>query len=93
MQGNSRQLAGAFETSAALIGALRNNDVYDRPDDYYRQAPRRYEALTVEQMDEAARAALRPDAFTWVVVGDASVVRPQLEALGLPVEVRSASGQ
>ena len=44
-------------------------------------------------MDQAARAALKPGAFTWVVVGDASVVRPQLEALGLPVEVRSASGQ
>lgn len=26
----------------------------------------------------------------WVVVGDAATVRPQLEALGLPVEVRAA---
>lgn len=93
VQGNSRQLAGAFETSAAVLGALRTNDVYDRPDDYWRQAPARYQALTVEAMDAAARAALKPDAFTWVVIGDASVVRPQLEALGLPVEVRSASDQ
>ena len=93
VQGNSRQLAGAFETSAAVLGALRTNNVYNRPDDYWRQAPARYNALTVEAMDAAARAALKPDAFTWVVVGDAAVVRPQLEALGLPVEVRSASGQ
>ena len=36
---------------------------------------------------EAARAAIRPDELSWVVVGDASVVRPQLEGLGLPIEV------
>ena len=40
-------------------------------------------------MDAAARAVINPDQFIWVVVGDASVVRPQLESLGLPVEVRS----
>lgn len=91
VQGNSRQLAGAFETSFAVLGALRTNALYNRPDDYWRQAPTRYRALTAEAMDAAARAALKPDAFTWVVVGDASVVLPQLEAVGLPVEVRSAS--
>ena len=31
-----------------------------------------------------------PERFVWVVVGDASVVRPQLEALGLPIEERAA---
>jgi len=41
-------------------------------------------------VDAAARAAIDPSRFVWVVVGDAAVVRPQLEALGLPVEVRSA---
>ena len=42
-------------------------------------------------MDAAARAAIKPDTFVWVVVGDASVVKPQLDALGLPVEVRAAA--
>jgi hypothetical protein len=41
-------------------------------------------------MDAAARATIDPSTFVWVVVGDASVVRPQLDALGLPVEVRPA---
>ena len=44
------------------------------------------------ELDAAAQAALDPSRFVWVVVGDASVVKPQLDALGLPVEVRSASG-
>ena len=40
---------------------------------------------------KAARAAIDPSRFVWVVVGDAAVVQPQLEALGLPVEVRAAN--
>jgi len=37
-------------------------------------------------MDEAARAAIRPDQLIWVVVGDAAKVEPQLRSLGLPLE-------
>jgi hypothetical protein len=32
-------------------------------------------------MDAAARAGIDPRRFVWGVVGDASVVRPQLEGL------------
>ena len=41
----------------------------------------------------AAKAAIDPSRFVWVVVGDASVVKPQLDALGIPVEVRAAATQ
>ena len=41
------------------------------------------------QLDEIARKNFLGDQLVYVVVGDASVVRPQLEALGLPVEERS----
>ena len=43
-------------------------------------------AQTRESLDAAARAAIDPGKFVWVVVGDATVVEPQLEQLGLPVE-------
>ena len=33
-----------------------------------------------------------PDNFVWVVVGDARRVRPQLERLGLPIEVMTLAG-
>jgi len=62
-----------------------------RPDDYPETVAARTNALTAAQMDAAVRAALDPSRFVWVVVGDASVVKPQLDALGLPVEVRSAA--
>jgi zinc protease len=90
INGNTRSLAGGFETSAQILGALRSNALYGRPDDYQTTLASRTRALTAAQMDAAARQVIHPDQFVWVVVGDASVVRPQLEALGLPVEVRSA---
>jgi hypothetical protein len=43
--------------------------------------------MTAAQMDAAARAVIDPRRFVWVVVGDASVVRPQLQNLGLEVEI------
>lgn len=87
INGNIRQLPGAYETAASILGALRSNDLYDRPDDYWEAVAPRYRAMTATQMDAAARAAIDPSEFVWVVVGDASVVRPQLQGLGLEIEV------
>ena len=90
INGNTRSLAGGFETSGQILGALRSNALYGRPDDYQETLGSRTRALTAAQMDEAARQVIKPGQFVWVVVGDAAVVRPQLEALGLPLDVRSA---
>jgi zinc protease len=90
INGNTRQLAGGYETSAQILGALRSNALYGRPDDYQSTIASRTRALTAAQMDAEARQVIHPDQFVWVVVGDAAVVRPQLETLGLPLEVRSA---
>ncbi|MFC7377028.1 M16 family metallopeptidase [Brevundimonas sp. GCM10030266] len=86
INGNTRSLAGGYETSGQILGALRSNALYGRPDDYQTTLASRTRALTADQMDAAARRDIHPDQFVWVVVGDASVVRPQLEALGLPIE-------
>ncbi|MFC0634791.1 M16 family metallopeptidase [Brevundimonas balnearis] len=85
----SRRLAGQFATAQAVLGTLRSNDLYGRSDTYWEEAGARYRGLTAEALDAAARQAYDPSRFVWVVVGDAEVVRPQLEQLGLPVEVRS----
>lgn len=88
--GDTRALSGSYETSFQVLNALRSNALFGRPDDYQETLAGRINALTAEQMDAAARAAIQPSRFVWVVVGDAAVVKPQLDALGLPVEVRAA---
>lgn len=93
LNGNTRSLAGSYETAGQILGALRSNALYRRPDDYQATLASRTRALTAAEMDAAAREVIKPDQFVWVVVGDATVVKPQLDALGLPVEVRQAGAQ
>jgi zinc protease len=86
-----RSLSGDFETSGAVLQAMQNNDLFRRPDDYYATLPAKYRALTREGVDGAIRSVLDPKRMIWVVVGDAKVVRPQLDSLGLPVDVIPAA--
>ena len=83
-----RQLPGQFETSpararrAALERALppARQLLGDdrRPLSRHDRADARHEPRARD---------INPDKFVWVVVGDAARVRPQLERLGLPIEV------
>ncbi|MEP0393046.1 MAG: pitrilysin family protein [Erythrobacter sp.] len=81
-------LPGRFETSRSVLGAMQSLALYGRPDSYYEELVGKYKAQTTDSLDAAARTALDVDDFLWVVVGDAEKVSPQLEQLGLPVEVR-----
>jgi zinc protease len=91
INGDIRSLPGSFETAASVLGALRGNALYHRRDDYWNTVATRYRAMSASDMDAAARAALDPSRMVWVVVGDAAVVRPQLEGIGLEVEAAPAS--
>jgi zinc protease len=86
VESSVRELPARFLTSATVLDALRDNAIMRRPDDYWRTLPGRYRAMTAPQLDAAMRSRLRADGFVWVVVGDASVVRPQLATLGMPIE-------
>lgn len=81
-------LPGRFETSPAVLGAMQGNALFGRPDNYQETLASIYTAQTPETLDAIARASIDGDKFVWVVVGDASVVRAQLEPLGLPIEQR-----
>lgn len=87
---NINQLPGEFETSGTVLSAMMENDLLGRPDNYYETLAPEYRSLTAAKLDSAARGAIDPKALTWIVVGDAAKVRPQLEKLGLPIEVVEA---
>jgi predicted Zn-dependent peptidase len=76
-----------------VLGAMQSNALFGRPDDYQEKLAGIYRAQTTESLDAAARAAIATDKFVWVVVGDASTVRAQLEPLGLPIEQREMEGE
>ena len=85
--GAIRSLSGNFETSGAVLSAMQANDLYRRPDNYYATITQRYQAMTLPALNKSIQTALNPKSFVWVVVGDAKTVKPQLDTLGLPVEV------
>jgi len=89
INGSVRELPGSFETSGDVLGGLRQIVKFGRPDNYYETLPATYEAMTAAGIDAAARGALSTDNLVYVVVGDAAVVKPQLDGLGLPVETVS----
>ncbi|MFM7349896.1 MAG: M16 family metallopeptidase [Erythrobacter sp.] len=86
-------LPGRLETSPAVLGAMQSNALFGRPDDYQEKLAGIYRAQTAAALDQAARAAINPDSFVWVVVGDATKVRAQLEPLGLPIEQREMESE
>lgn len=86
-------LPGRFETSPAVLGAMQSNALFGRPDNYQEALASIYRAQTTGSLDAAARATLNADKFVWVVVGDASTVRAQLEPLGLPIEQRELESE
>ncbi len=91
INGAINALPGTYETSDAVLAAMQSNDLYKRPDDYQTTLTARYRGYTLPQLNSAIQAALDAKRITWVVVGDAAKVKPQLDTLGLPVEVVPAS--
>jgi zinc protease len=82
--------AGRFslglETSAAVVKALVDLDVYDLPEDSLDTYRSRVRAIRVEDTARMARTLLHPERTAIVLVGPAVDIVPQVEDMGL-VEV------
>ena len=81
--GNTLSLPGRWETIGAVSGSLSEMVRYDLPDDYWATFATRTEALGLADVAAQADRVLRPDNMIWVVVGDLTEIRDDLEALGL----------
>ena len=79
-----------FETTRDIAGKLEELFVYSLPDDEPAQFVPKVIALTVADIDAAAKKYITPARFVVVVVGDRSAVEPGLKALNLgPVRIVS----
>lgn len=83
-----------FETTAAIAAALSVLVVHGLSDDYYERYRERVRGVTRDQILEAARRHLHPEALQLVAVGDPAVVHDRLAAMQFgPVSLYDASGQ
>ena len=89
-EGTIRALPNQFETNATVQAAIRKNERLGRPEDYYVKLAAKFRGIGARAIEASANEFLRPGGMTYVVVGDRKIVEPQLEGLGLPIDVQQA---
>lgn len=92
---NVRGMPGSFESAGAVLGQISGILRYDRPDDWPLQYQALQESMTLDQV-RAAAGVIKPDALTWVIVGDlGKIEQPVRELFGasVPVQVLDADGE
>ena len=89
VNGKRLELAGQYEQGGAILGRMQTDRLLGRPFDYVEGLASRFSAMSADALGQAMRAAIDPSKLTWVIVGDAAKIRPQLEGLDMPVEYRA----
>ena len=82
-----RGLPGQYETTGAVLNAMANNLVFERPINYVETYQQEVAALTVESIQQAAKTHINPEITTWVIVGDLAKIEAPIRDLGITTEV------
>lgn len=87
-------LPGNNETSDEIANSYDEILTYGLKDSYWNDMVASLTSLTLADINASAGKLLRPDALTWVVVGDVAKIEKGVRALGLgPVTVLDADGK
>lgn len=80
---NTNSLPGRYETSSAVLSALENNSIYNRPADHIQTLASRYRSIQLDDIQQATSDYLYPDQLVWVIIGDRSKIDTDIIELGL----------
>jgi zinc protease len=76
-----RALPGQNETSSQVAGSYADILTYGLPDSYLNDFVGEVEALTPQQVQTAGAELVHPEALTWIIVGDLSVIEANVRKL------------
>jgi zinc protease len=94
INGLTRALPGNYETSQAVLNSLVSSARYGRPLDFAAHLTENYQALQLNDLQSAAVDLVDSDKLVWIVVGDLSRIRSQIEALDMgPIEIWNDDGE
>ena len=79
---NTLSLSGRWESASAVMGTISQIVQYGLADNYFNEYAGKVNALTLDEVNRIARKIIKPDAMTWVVVGDRAIIEPELAKLG-----------
>ena len=91
-QSIAQSLPGMFETTPEAAASIGQLFVHNLPLNYYHELPDEIERISASDVHRAARAYLMPENAVIVAVGNRDRIQPELEKLGLPIEVRDSAG-
>ena len=87
-------LPGRWETAEAISNSISQIVRFGFEDDYWNRYPTQIRSLVDAEVAEAASTTLRPDALTWIVVGDRSTIEAPIRKLELgPITFIDANGK
>ncbi|KJY81743.1 peptidase M16 [Vibrio galatheae] len=81
-----QQDALKYETPSQKTGLLSSILAYSLDEDYLKQRNEIVENINKETLNEVAAKWFAPQDYQIIVVGDAKVLKPQLESLQIPIE-------
>jgi zinc protease len=88
-----RGLPGSWETIRQVATSLEEIVQYNLPDNYYQEYPAKITGMKVQDVQQAARQAIKPTSLVWVVVGEKAKIDNSIKAVGLPVTYVDADGK
>jgi zinc protease len=89
-----KQLAGRWETGAAVAGALSEIETYGLPKDYYATYADVLRKASDAEVNAAARKFVMPTQLVWVVIGDRAKIESGIKELKLgDVQTLDADGR
>ncbi|HUP91415.1 MAG TPA: pitrilysin family protein [Solimonas sp.] len=89
-----RRMPGFSETSGEIAGLYSTVLKYNLPDSYWNDYVTTAGNMSQDAMNAAIRKLLKPDALTWIIVGDVSKFESGVRALNLgEVKVLDADGK
>ena len=77
------RLPGQFETLGALKGGVSGIVTYDRDLDYLDQLPALLDEPSLTEVQAKAQKYIKPNQWTWLIVGDLSKIEEPIRALNL----------
>jgi zinc protease len=85
--------ATSFEMPQQIAASLVNLVVYNLPDDYFQNYLKSVDAVTLDDVQRVAKQYLDTSKMAIVVVGDAKVIRPGIEAMNFaPIVTADVNG-
>ncbi|MEO7457174.1 MAG: pitrilysin family protein [Gemmatimonadaceae bacterium] len=89
-----KTLAGRWETSSAVAGALAEIETYGLPKDYYATYADAVRNATDAQVNAAAKKFVTPGQLVWVVIGDRAKIEAGIKELNLgEIRILDADGR